>query len=401
MSGHEIVVRLAKGAGRLEPGDSPWIRRQQVAKIQGPADPAALARVIGPRDEPLGWGLYSPDSKIVVRMLTWSDTPLPADWLGQRIASAFAARDPSAMSTTGYRVINSEGDGLPGLVVDRYDHDLVVQLTTAPMVVRQAEIIAACRQRVRGTIFVSRPEGAAQREGFAAGLEVDGQSSLAQLQFVEHGLTFAVPAPPGQKTGAYFDQRDNRRLIADWATALKGPVLDLGCYVGGFALHAARRGVPVVGVDRSSIALDHARANAERNALRDVQWMEADIFGPLDDPKLHGPFAVIVFDPPKVAASKSNVRAARQALTRALATIESRVRPGGVLAACSCSHHVDAALLDRCLLDAARGRAGDAEWTRVGNYGPGVDHPVALGHREGHYLQMVLYRRRFESGAPA
>ena len=389
------TIKLRRDGGRVEPGHSPWIRNSQIAKIVGPADPAGIARLVGPRDEPLGWGLYSPDSTIRFRGLTWSELQPSPDWLAERIAAAFAARTRMRLEpeTTGYRAVNSEGDGLPGLVVDRYGDHLVVQLTTAPMVARQAGIVAACTSQISGTVFISRPESAARREGFAAGLDVVGES-LAELGFVEAGVSFCVPAPPGQKTGAYFDQRDNRRRIARLVRTLDGPILDLGCYVGGFALHAAREGVTSIGVDKSSSALAFARRNADQNRARKATWVEADIFGALADPALAGPFSVVVFDPPKVAASKANVRAARQALTRALSTIETRVRPGGILAACSCSHHVDASLLDRCLLDAAGRRGAHDEWTRVGAFGPGLDHPVALGHTEGHYLQMAVYRRR-------
>ncbi|TPV93817.1 MAG: class I SAM-dependent rRNA methyltransferase, partial [Myxococcales bacterium FL481] len=294
---------------------------------------------------------------------------------------------------TGYRVVNSEGDKLPGLTVDRYEDDLVVQLTTAPMAARQAAVTRQCQALVDGTVFVTRPETAARREGFAAGLDVVGRDPPSQLSFGEHGLRFRVPAPPAQKTGAYFDQRENRRRVAEHAASLGGPLLDLGCYVGGFALHAAARGVSVVGVDRSEAALALARENAERNRIDQATWIEADIFADLVEPALAGPFSVVVFDPPKVAASKSHVRAARAAMTRALTTILSRVAPGGLLAVCSCSHHVDGAVLDRCLVGAAVSRGEDTEWTRLSAHGPGVDHPVAPGHREGHYLQMLLYRR--------
>ncbi|MFO0632156.1 MAG: methyltransferase domain-containing protein [Nannocystaceae bacterium] len=123
----------------------------------------------------------------------------------------------------------------------------------------------------------------------------------------EDGLAFEVAAPPAQKTGAYFDQRDNRRFVAALARADGRAVLDIGCHVGGFALHARRAGVEVVALDRSAVALAHARANAERNGLGDIHFVEADMFEPLRDPALAGPFGTIVFDPPKLAARRGDV----------------------------------------------------------------------------------------------
>ena len=383
-------VELRRDQKRHEPADGPWIRRRQIATIWGPPDPAALAQVIDHRGDPIGWALLSPESEISARLIARGAAEPPATWLEDRLAAALAARaalDLTDPLTTGVREVNSEGDGLPGLVVDRYGDDRVVQITTAPIAARQAAIVAWLRPRTAGDLFVITPEAAAQREGFApAPLLPAGRD---HLDFLEHGLPFRVPAPPSQKTGAYFDQRDNRRRIAALAAAHGGPLLDLGCHVGGFAIHAARAGVRAVGLDQSRRALDLARANAERCGVAErVDWVEADLFGPLEDPRLAGPFGAIVVDPPRIASAARDLPRATRALAACLAAVAPRLAPAGHLVVCSCSHHLGRDHLDAAVL-ALPGR-----WARTLSLGPGPDHPVAPGHAEGEYLRVNVYQRR-------
>lgn len=382
-------VKLRRDAGRVGPEHGPWIRARQIQRWIGVPDPGQLVEVLDRRGDVLGWGLPSENSSIAVRMLDWGSDAPPPDWLETRLAQAIAGRRRQGFEdqpTTGVRWINSEGDGLPGLVVDRYDEQLVVQLTTAPMAARQSAIVAALRSHTSGPIHVVRPAATAQLEGFEPGIEREGDDP--RLRFVEHGLRFSVPAPPSQKTGAYFDQRANRRRVAELARHGDGPLLDLGCHVGGFALHAASQGVPAVGVDRSSAMLGHAAEHAELNGLTDLQWVEADMFGPLDDPRLAGPFGTIVIDPPKIAARRRDVDKAASAMRAMVARVASRCAVGGHLVLCSCSHHLGRTQLDRC----AQGSAG--RWTRVATLGADIDHPVAPGHVEGEYLTVTIHQRR-------
>jgi 23S rRNA (cytosine1962-C5)-methyltransferase len=332
----------------------------------------------------------------------------PAQWLSERLGQAMAARERHGFAeqpTTGVRLVNSEGDGLPGLVVDRYDEQLVVQLGTAPMVARRAELVACLRTRWPGPIHVVRMAGAAKTEGFEPGVEREGEPSSSPvadegragdplaaraglMSFVEHGLRMQVPAPPSQKTGAYLDQRANRRLVAALARHGGGPLLDLGCHAGGFALHAAAAGVAAVGVDQSAAMLELAARNAALNGLSGLAWVEADMFDTLDDPRLAGPFATIVVDPPKIAARRRDVDRAAAAMERMVARVAARLTVGGHLVLCSCSHHVGREHLDRFAL------ASPGRWARVASLGADVDHPVAPGHVEGEYLRVAIYQRR-------
>ena len=392
-----VRVELRRDAGKVGPAHGLWIRRAQVARVLGPPDPSAVAEVVDHRGRPLGFGLYSPESGIPVRLLGYADAPAPT-WLRDRLEAALAARaglglgelGEGGAETTGYREVNSEGDGLPGLVVDRFGADRVVQVTTSPMHVRRAEIVAALAELapVSGATIVLAPEGAAGKEGFAAGVEVHG-AAPERLRWREHGREFTAPAPPAQKTGAYHDQRENRAQFAALVRG-RGPVLDLGTHVGGFAIAAAVGGSEVVAVDQSASALASVERNAAANGVGDrVTTVAADMFASLDDPRLAGPFAGIVFDPPKIASSRRDVPRALGAMTKTLAQLQRRVAPQGVLAICSCSHHLGLDELDRAMLDAS----GGSGWTRIASWGAGPDHPVSPGHAAGEYLRVRVYLR--------
>lgn len=385
-------VELRRDAGRVGPEAGPWIRRRQVGKVRGPADPASLVQVVDHRDHVLAWGLVSPDGELAVRIVQHGAAPPPEDWLERRLHAALAARAALGLAgdpqTTAYREVNSEGDAIPGLTVDRYGDDRVIQIATPAIAARRGAIVEFFAGRTPGRVFVFAPESAAAREGFDLAPQLHGDE--ATLAFKEHGLAFSVPAPPAQKTGAYLDQRDNRRFAAELALRAGGPLLDVGCHAGGFAVHAAARGVAAVGVDQSERALAAARANAARNGLSErTAWVNADMFGPLDDPALAGPFGAVVFDPPKIASGSQGRERAVGAMARSLARLLPRVRPGGFLLACSCSYHVDRADLDAALL-----AAGGPPFARVHALGPGPDHPVWPGHAEGEYLRVNVYQRR-------
>lgn len=384
-------IELRRDAGRIGPGHGPWIRDRQLGRIRGAPTPAEPIAVLGKNNEIVGWGLWSEHSRIRVRILSWGEPAPRSDWLEVRIAIAHAARAGfEARGTTGVRVVNSEGDGLPGLVVDRYDDARVVVLSTAPMVALRDRIVATLREHGGGPVHVIVPEAVATREGVAPDCALEG--SPERLSFTEHGLRFLVPPPPAQKTGAYFDQRANRQWVASEVVARGGRLLDLGCHAGGFALHARARGAHVVAVDRSRDVLEMARANAEANAIEGIVWAAADMFGALAEPELAGPFDVIVADPPKIASRRGDLDAAGNAMRRLVAHLGQRLSPQGLLLLCSCSHHFGVAALDDAVARSGR------SLTRVGLLGADLDHPIAPGHVEGEYLRVAIYRRSALAG---
>lgn len=345
----------------------------------------------------------------MLRLLSTSDRAPGSDWLPRRLAAALAGRaalglgGEGSLRTTGMREVNSEGDNLPGLVVDRFGDWRVVQITTAPMAVRRHEIARWLREHapLQGGEILLMPESAAEREGFEPGVEllpVDPSGGApSQLEWLEHGRTFFAPAPPAQKTGAYHDQRDNRSRFAELCSRIPKPdgaavrVLDLGCHVGGFAIAAAQQGAEVVAVDQSTTALEYLRRNAIANAVSDrIESVAADMFGELDLPALAGPFDAMIVDPPKIVTGRRDLPRAERAMARTLGRLLPRLRDSGLLGVCSCSHHLGWEQLDRVALEAANG----IPLVRLVRWGAGLDHPIAPGHDQGEYLRVVVYQRR-------
>jgi 23S rRNA (cytosine1962-C5)-methyltransferase len=396
-----VRVELRRDAGKVD-RTTVWIRRQQVARVLGPPDPSSIAELVDHRGRVLGHGLYSPDSKIVLRLLSIGERPPAPDWLARRLAAALSGRSAIGLDlrTTGLREVNSEGDNLPGLVVDRFGDWRVVQITTAPMFVRRREVTEWLRQHapLSGGEILLLPESAAEREGFEPGVEllaVDPDAPTpTRLEWLEHGRRFAAPAPPAQKTGAYHDQRDNRSRFAELAVSglrVDSRMLDLGCHVGGFSIAAAQRGATVVAVDQSTVALEHVRHNAIANDVADrIEIVAADMFGELDHPSLAGPFDAVIVDPPKIAASRRDLPRAERALVRTLARLWPRLRESGLLGVCSCSQHLGWEQLDRIALESASGTS----LVRLARWGAGLDHPIAPGHEQGEYLRVAVYQRR-------
>ena len=415
-----VRIELRRDAGRIDPARVRWIRERQVARVLGPPDPTAIAELVDHRGQVLAHGLYSPDSRIVLRVLSTGPRPPASDWLERRMTAALAGRECLGLGltqgrepTTGYREINSEGDAIPGLVVDRFGDWRVVQITTAPIAARRQAILAWLSEHapLPGGQILLMAKSAAEREGFAPGLEVHANKGPSEgpgmLEWLEHGSAFTAPfrsptdqGPAIQKTGAYHDQRDNRRRFAELVAArgLDEPrVLDLGCHVGGFSIAAARRGARVVAVDQSAIALDHLRRNAAANLVSErIEAVAADMFGglaQLEAPALAGGFHAVIFDPPKIASSRRDLPRAVKAMTRTLARVLPRLAESGLVAVCSCSHHLGWDELERAVLDAS-GSTGMAGMARIARWGAGYDHPIAPGHEEGQYLRVAVYQRR-------
>lgn len=401
-----VRVELRRDAGKISAAHGPWIRRRQVARVKGPPDPAAVAELVDHRGRRLGFGLYSPESALVLRMLSFGERAPDEAWLERRLGAALASRaalglGAAGSDSDGYREVNSEGDGLPGLVVDRFGDWRVLQITTAPMHARREAILAWLEQHAAldGGQILLAPEGAGRREGFPAELRVcpreAGARGPEQLRWREHGRHFTAPAPPAQKTGAYHDQRVNRARFAELAAGLPGGhrILDLGAHVGGFCLALAARDRQVLAVDQSAEVLEHLRANAAANGCADaVSTLAADMFGELDDPALAGPFDAVIFDPPKIASSRRDLGRARGAMVRTLARLLPRLAEPGLIGVCSCSHHLDGVELDKAMLEASA--RANRPCTRVAAWGPGPDHPVWPGHAEGEYLRVQVYATR-------
>ncbi|HUO85751.1 MAG TPA: class I SAM-dependent rRNA methyltransferase [Thermoanaerobaculia bacterium] len=383
------TVRLAPGRDAPLRDGHPWVFSGAVAATEGPAE-APLARVVAADGRVLGSGLHSPRSQIRVRMVTGgeeAERPVDRQLFSERLAAAVRLRRtvvPAA--TTGYRVVNAEGDGLPGWVVDRFGEVLVSQVTSAGLEAIRDEAYAALAEAFAGLAIVQANDVAGRRpEGLAGGDEAIAGEVPAEVLFTESGLTFSAETAGGQKTGFYCDQRENRRL----AERLAGgrTVLDLFAHGGAFGLYALRGGADrVVHVESSPRLIERGERlyplNSGLPADR-AEWVKANVFEDLRQREER--YGLIVCDPPPLARRRGDVDRAARAYKDLNRLAFARLEAGGFLLTFSCSGAVDGKLF-RQVLFAAAVEAG----VRVRLLAPlaaAPDHPVAITHPQGEYLK--------------
>ncbi len=385
-----------RGATRLKAGHI-WVYRSDIVSAEN-VEPGSLVRVTDHRGKPFGSALYSSSSQIAIRMISHDlVTDLPS-LLRQRIAGAIAYREALVTDTEAYRVVFSEADFLPGLIVDRYGDILSLQILTQAMdadPVREA-ILAELTARLSPASIIERVD-ARVRELESLPPRASGllHGSKTATTFAMNGVQFHYDALEGQKTGAFLDQRENYAAAARYA---KGDALDVFCYQGGFALHLAPHCAQVTGVDSSRPALEVADQNATLNQVllkgKEIEWIEANAFDLLKDysssarPNEARRYDTIVLDPPAFAKSKRDLDAALRGYKELNLRALKMLRPGGILVTCSCSYHVS----QHSFLEMLASAALDAHRTLrlIEVRGQAKDHPVLLNVPETAYLKCVI-----------
>ena len=376
----------ARGAARLKQGHV-WVYRSDVLDADG-IPPGSLVSVTDQRGKPFGTAFYSSSSQIAIRMLTPEAVTDLAALLRERISKAIDYRKAFVRETDAYRLIFSEADFLPGLIVDRYNDVLSLQILTQAMDANPVReiVISELTQQITPTAIVERVDPRV-RELETLPPRSSGllQGTRASTTFTMNGVHFHYDALEGQKTGAFLDQRENYAAAAQYA---HGEALDVFCYQGGFALHLAGRCEQVTGVDSSRPALEVADQNAALNK-RIIEWIEANAFDLLKDYSAsHRLYDTIVLDPPAFAKTKrdldSAIRGYKELNLRAL----KMLRPAGILVTCSCSYHVSQSdflgMLSSAALDAHR------TLRLIEVRGQAKDHPVLLNVPETSYLKCVI-----------
>jgi 23S rRNA (cytosine1962-C5)-methyltransferase len=387
MSNGLPVVKISpRGAGRLRDGHV-WVYRSDVVRAEE-IPPGSLVTVVDTRSRDVGTALYSSSSQIAIRMLSNASVPdLPAV-LRQRIAEAVAYRKVIVKDTNAYRVIFSEADSLPGLIVDLYNDIVSMQILTQGMdseSVREV-LFAELMEQLQPASFIERVDPRI-RQLEELPLRNSGliRGERSSTVFSMNGVQFHFDALHGQKTGAFLDQRENYAAAAQYA---HGKALDVFCYQGGFALHLAPRCSHVVAVDSSRPALEVADQNAALNHL-DIEWIEANAFDLLKDyDSSDQRYDTIVLDPPAFAKNKRDLDAAMRGYKELNLRALKMLQPGGALVTCSCSYHVSQA----DFLEMLRSAALDAHRTvRLAQVrGQSQDHPVLLNIPETAYLKCVV-----------
>jgi 23S rRNA (cytosine1962-C5)-methyltransferase len=386
-----VTVRVnRKGADRAANGH-PWIFSSDVTD-RGDARPGDAVRVTGPGERLVGVAHYSSTSQITLRLLSNRVEPIDREFLRRRLTHAIAHRERVVENSNACRLVFSEGDLLPGLIVDRYGwqvgdlpHGYLVMQTLTQGMERARELITDCLMELlqpagilaRNDASVRRLEGLPLESSILAG-EVPERVAIEM-----NGLKLEADLLHGQKTGVYLDQRENYLAAAKHA---RGRVLDCFTSTGGFALHAAGRAEAVDAVDSSAPALASADANARANCISNIQFRQADVFDFLS--RLDRKYSMVVLDPPAFAKSRKQLddaaRGYKEINLRALRLLE----PGGILVTCSCSHHASEAMLLQIVAEAAleAGRTLRILERRT----QAADHPMLLTVPETLYLKCLI-----------
>lgn len=369
----------------------PWIFSGALASVEGKPEPGDIVVAVAHEGTPVALGFYNPVSDITFRLLT-TDTTTSIDTLfwQKRIRTSTALREKVVPEgTTAYRLVNAEGDLMPGLVVDRYGDYLVLSIATAGMEQHRQEILNVLSEELKPLGIYERSEGRArQLEGMEARTgSTHGEHLSETLEITENRLHFKVDIITGQKTGFFLDQRPNRELVERFS--YKADVLNCFSYTGAFSVYAARGGAKrVISVEASETANAIARCNLQRNnfSLEQHPVFRDDVFT-----YLRGTdelFDLIILDPPAFAKSKRDVVKAARGYKDINLHAAKSLREGGILATFSCSNHIDEFLFHKIVLGAVRDSRKSARLLYT--MGPGPDHPTNLAHPEGRYLKGLL-----------
>lgn len=373
----------ARGAQRWVRGH-PWIYRSEVE--EAPAEPGLLP-VHDPRGRFIGQALHSPASEIRLRLLERTDRPVDGAWWRERLAQCAARR--ADIDATAWRVVHGEGDGLPSLVVDRYDRWVVAQILSAGLETMRGEVLnAVAAVLAPAGVLLRHDAPVRRREGLSTDVELAAGEVPREIVVREGELRYLAAPWEGQKTGAFLDQRPNR-LLAGALTRPGGRALDAFTYHGSFALHLARRARTVLALDASREALARGAQNAALNGLGNIEWREADAFEVLREmARSRERFDTVVLDPPAFAKSRAAVPAALRGYREINLRAMRCLAPGGILVTASCSFHVRLPEFLGMLAEAAADSGRRVVLRRV--LLPGEDHPEVLTIPETGYLKGAI-----------
>ena len=380
------TVRL-KNAWR---SSHPWIFQKLVEKPAAKPKSGTLVEVVGVDGEWIGRGFYNGHSRIAVRILeTHPDIPVDAGWFSRKIADAVSLRGDvlklDAVSDA-WRVVHSEGDGLSGLVVDRYGDLIVVEFFAAGMFRHREWIYEALREQFPGCRFHSFADEHVQKQ---ESFDFHGNTTTEAAVITEYGVKFRADPAGAHKTGFFADQRDNREWLSHRCAGQR--VLDLCCNTGGFGVYAAVRGASeVVGIDIDEAVLDIARGNAKLNAVK-PRFVQADVFPWLRDAASNGEqFDVVILDPAKMTRDRDQVINALKKYLDMNKLALGVVKPGGLFATFSCTGLVGEEQFLDMLRRAAFYAGRTVQVLKVS--GAGADHPFLAHVQESRYLKAVFCR---------
>ncbi|MDT4898083.1 MAG: rRNA (cytosine1962-C5)-methyltransferase [Acidobacteriota bacterium] len=381
------AIITQRGAERVRLGHL-WIYRSDVRDAKSVAG-GSIVSVKDERGRFVGQALYSDRSEIPLRLLSPEDEEIDREWWRGRIKAAARRRQGIAPEANAYRLIYSEGDLLPSLIVDIYDDVLVLQTLSQGTDALKGMLVELLVEEFqpraiieRNDVRVRELEGLEMRAGVVYG------DAPEELEIVQHGMRFLVQPLGGQKTGSFLDQRENRLAARSLA---HGRALDCFTFNGAFALHLAPACESVLGLDISPDAVRAAKSNAQLNDARNVEFREANVFDALREMEAAGErFDTIVLDPPAFAKNRGSVRAAARGYKEINLRALKLLNAGGVLVTCTCSYHMSEQMFLEIIADAAKDARRRVQL--VEKRMQASDHPVLFGMPETHYLKCVIAR---------
>ena len=363
-----------------------WVYESEIKKSFGNPRPGDVISLKDYKDRPLGSAIYNPASQIVARRFSRRKQALDTDFFRRRIERALKCRENTpGISINLCRLLWSESDGLPGVVIDRYADHVVLQTLTLGMDQRAESIVEAIQEALSPQGVVLRNDSPIRHaEGLTPETRVIAGKAPAETSLMAGNISFSIDLMGGQKTGLYLDQLCNYQLVAKYAENRR--VLDCFTNQGGFALHAsAAKASSVIGVDSSQPALEHAQKNAEASGLDNISWIEANVFDDLKERESRAEeFDLIILDPPSFTRNKRSLNDALRGYKEIHLRALKMLPPGGILVTFTCSHHVTR----KAFLEMVRDAAVDAKRTlrQVCSYGQRADHPVNPCIPETEYL---------------
>jgi 23S rRNA (cytosine1962-C5)-methyltransferase len=373
-----------KGVARWRRGH-PWIFRSDL--IEPPPGPPGPVIVQDERGTLIGSALWSPLSQISLRMLTSDDRPIDRDFWKTRLSVAIEYRNQLSIPANAYRLVHGEADGIPSLIVDRYENYLVVQVLSAGLEACRSDILNALIDAAGPAGVLARNDVSVRKaEGLAEAVELLHGTVPETIELNEHGIRYQAAPWTGQKTGSFLDQRENRVRCGELA---RGRGLDCFSYHGSFALHLARNASEVIALDSSGPALERARANALINGFQQITTVEANVFDYLRaQESTRERFDVIVVDPPAFAKRRDAVEQALRAYKEVNLRAMKLLSEGGILATFSCSHHVSALMFREMIESAAADVKRPLRWLETRGQAP--DHPEIVQIPESAYLKGAI-----------
>jgi len=383
-------VILKRGRERSMLRGHPWVFSGAVAKVVGEVSPGDVGEVYSSDGQFLGLGHLNPHSQIILRVLTQKKEELGENFFAERISRAARfRRDGLKGGTNAYRIINGEGDYLPGLIVDRYGETLVIQCSTAGMDRLKGILTSLLAKEFyprsiyeRSDVALRREEGLTESSGFLYGKEVP-----EFIEIEEYGCRFRANVKKGQKTGFYLDQRENRLFLKGLSEGKK--VLDCFCYTGGFSIHAGLGGAnELTLVDSSEEALAMAEEHFTLNRLDKIphRMIRGDVFEILRG--LEPGYDIVILDPPPFAKKKGHLPSASRGYKDLNLYAFRLLNEEGLLLTFSCSHHMNWDLFQKIIFSAALDSGRKVQL--LGRLGHSWDHPTDICHPEGEYLRGLI-----------